>query len=184
MQDGSHEESDQVPKAKPSEEFYRRNLPHIQKPGRPIFVTFNTLHGFVLPESVRTQVLHHCLYEHGRKIHMHCAVVMPDHVHLLFTLLEDAEGTHYALEDIMKGIKSVSARAVNRELKRRGSLWQDESFDHLLRSDESVGAKSDYICNNPVRKGLVKDEGDYPWLWREWVEGARNESERFDGDHR
>ena len=25
----------------------------------------------------------------------------------------------------------------------------------------------EYICANPARAGLVRDEDDYPWLWRE-----------------
>jgi hypothetical protein len=61
---------------------------------------------------------------------------------------------------------------VNRALGRGGSLWQDESFDHLLRSDESLRQKAEYICQNPVRAGLVEREEDYPWLWREWLEGS------------
>ena len=32
-------------------------------------------------------------------------------------------------------------------------------------------AKLPYICENPVRKGLVDFVDDYPWFWREWVEG-------------
>jgi hypothetical protein len=71
----------------------------------------------------------------------------------------------------MSGIKGASAHSVNKVLLRRGRVWQDESFDHVLRSDEKVREKVEYICQNPVRKGLVAHEGDYPWLWREWQEG-------------
>jgi hypothetical protein len=59
-------------------------------------------------------------------------------------------------------------------LNRRGHVWQSESFDHVLRSDEGINSKVQYICENPVRKGLATDVGDYPWLWREWVEGDTN----------
>lgn len=138
----------------------------------------------MIPERLPTRVLYHCLYENGRKMTLHCAVVMPDHVHLILTLLEDEDGRSFPLEDIMKGIKSVSARAINRELGRKGSIWQDESFDHILRSDESVGAKSDYVCDNPVRRGLVKHVDDYPWLWREWIEGDKYRESGEDEDHR
>ncbi|MCC6699662.1 MAG: transposase [Candidatus Hydrogenedentes bacterium] len=159
------------PTAKPGKTFYRRNLPHMQKLRRPIFITFRTRPGLILPESTRTQVLNHCLHDHGHKLHMHCAVVMPDHVHLLLTLLEDSDGMPYSLEEIMSGIKGASSHTVNACLKRKGKLWQDESFDHVLRSDQSTHAKAQYICDNPIRKGLVSDLDDYPWLWREWVEG-------------
>jgi hypothetical protein len=40
----------------------------------------------------------------------------------------------------------------------------------ILRSclaiNDSLAEKVDYICQNPVRAGLVKVEGEYRWLWR------------------
>ena len=65
----------------------------------------------------------------------------------------------------------VSSHSVSKALRRAGPVWQKESFDHVLRSDEGLREKVDYICLNPVRKGLVRDADEYPWLWREWVEG-------------
>jgi len=103
---------------------------------------------------------------------MHGAVVMPDHVHLVFTPLRDDTGATFALSQIMNGIKGASAHAVNRVLGRRGHVWQSESFDHALRRTESVRNAAEYVPANPVRAGLVSIEDDYPWLWREWVEGA------------
>ena len=37
---------------------------------------------------------------------------------------------------------------------------------NVLRSNDSLAEKADYICQNPVRAGLVKAEDEYPWLWR------------------
>ena len=161
-----------VPRAKPALESYRRNLPHFQCPGTTLFVTFCTYRGWTLPESVRGVVLQHCLHDHGTKLCMHGAVVMPDHVHLILTPLADDEGSMYGLAEIIGAIKGASAHSVNRLLRRRGHVWQDESFDHVLRRDESQRAKVDYVCANPIRRGLAKSEDEYPWLWREWIEGA------------
>jgi len=160
------------PLAKPARGRYKRNLPHIQSEGKTYFVTFRTRKGRALPESVRGLVLQHCLRDHGTKLLVHAAVVMPDHVHLVYTPLQDSEGHTFSLEEIHNGIKGASAHSVNKALATRGHLWQDESFDHILRSHESARSKAEYICQNPVRKGLVADPDDYPWLWREWVEGA------------
>lgn len=104
---------------------------------------------------------------------MHGVVVMPDHVHMISTPSNDDKGNPFGLAEIMSGIKGASAHSINKALNRRGRVWQDESFDHILRSDESAYNKVMYICENPVRKGLVKEVDDYPWLWREWVEGER-----------
>jgi REP element-mobilizing transposase RayT len=162
------------PKAKPAKAEYVRNLPHLQLDGRTLFVTFCSKKRWIIPESLREQVLRHCLHDHGRKIHVHGVVVMPDHVHMVFTPLCDDEGGVYGLAEIMNGIKGASAHAINKLLGRKGSVWQDESFDHVLRRDESAREKVEYICLNPVRKGLVEDENDYSWLWREYIEGQND----------
>ncbi|MDD2901103.1 MAG: transposase [Syntrophales bacterium] len=160
-----------VPKAKPARFEYRRTLPHLQAEDKPLFVTFATYKRWQLPETVRSMVLKHCLHDHGIKLQVHGVVVMPDHVHMILTHLNDEDGNPFGLAEIMNGFKGASAHSINKALARRGPVWQDESFDHILRSDEQVGSKVDYICENPVRKGLVINEDDYPWLWREWGEG-------------
>jgi REP element-mobilizing transposase RayT len=151
--------------AKPAQPFYRRNLPHMQCDGCTIFVTFRAIRGLVLPESVRAPVLTHCLHDHGKKLAMQCAIVMPDHVHQIFTPLEDESGNPYGLAEIMQAIKGASAHTANKLLGRRGHVWQDESFDHVLRRDESLIARCEYLLLNPVRKKLVQRWQDYPWLW-------------------
>ena len=50
-------------------------------------------------------------------------------------------------------------------------MWELESFDRIMRSNENAYEKGEYICANPVRAGLVVREDDWPWLWREWIEG-------------
>lgn len=97
---------------------------------------------------------------------------MPDHVHILLTPGADEHGDVFGLAQIMNGIKGASAHAVNRAIARKGRVWQEESFDTMLRSDESIRQKAEYICANPVRAGLAHHEDEWPWLWREWVEGA------------
>lgn len=46
-----------------------------------------------------------------------------------------------------------------------GHVWQEESFDHCIRSDEYLNAKMAYVLSNPVRRGLAKKPRDYRWLW-------------------
>jgi REP element-mobilizing transposase RayT len=144
---------------------YRRRLPHYQKDECPLFVTFRTFASFHLPPEARNLALQHCLYDHGRRINLHATVIMPDHVHLLFTALREAEGWTFALPEIMKAIKGTSARSINKLLQRAGPVWQDESFDHVLRGDESLRETIEYIRQNPVRKGRVKTPEEYQWLW-------------------
>jgi REP element-mobilizing transposase RayT len=102
---------------------------------------------------------------------MRVAIVMLDHVDLIFTLRNDRADLPYSLAEVMKGIKGVSARRINQLIGRSGSLWLDEAFDHVIRNAECTQAKLEYTCNNPVRAGLVKSAEEYPWLWGVWVEG-------------
>jgi len=144
---------------------YRRRLPHYQRDERPLFVTFRTMTRRELSPEARTLALRHCLHDHGITVQLHVAVIMPDHVHLLFTALRDSDGWTFALPEILRAIKGASARSINRLAERTGPVWQDESFDHVLRGDESLRETVDYIRQNPVRKGLVQRPEDYPWLW-------------------
>jgi REP element-mobilizing transposase RayT len=145
---------------------YRRRLPHIQKDNRPIFITFTTDHRWRLPAEAREIVLECCLKENNRKFDLHTVVVMPDHAHLLLSPLRDVDRWNFSLPQIMHAIKGASARKINILLGRSGPVWQEEFFDHVLRSNNSLAEKVDYICQNPVRAGLVKAESEYPWLWR------------------
>ena len=48
--------------------------------------------------------------------------------------------------------------------KRTGvRLWQAGFFDHVLRSDESTERHVDYVLGNPVRAGLARTVGEYPF---------------------
>jgi ATP-dependent DNA helicase RecG len=144
---------------------YRRRLPHIQTEDRPYFVTFCTLDRWVLPESVRDAVLAHCLHDHGTKIEALAAIVMPDHVHLIFSPGRKADGSVCSLPEILQSLKGASSHTVNRLLGRKGSVWQEESFDRIVRTSESLNEKIDYVLSNPVRTGLVERPEQYPWQW-------------------
>ena len=59
----------------------------------------------------------------------------------------------------MKLIKGVSARNVNKLLDRSGPVWQEESFDHVLRSTESFAEKLEYIRQNPGAARFSEETG-------------------------
>jgi len=150
-------------------EFYRRNLPHLQKDFTPHFITFVTKFRWILPPSARDIVLSCCSHDYRKnyELYVAVAVVMPDHVHMIMAPLLDEEAHEiHSLNQIMRTIKSASAHLINRRLNRQGHVWPEESFDHVLRSSENLDAKVDYILRNPVRKGLVSHWQDYRWTWQ------------------
>ena len=92
---------------------------------------------------------------------------MPDHVHIIFTPLIDYDAREVcSLAEIMDAIKGASAHRINKAVGRRGRVWQAESFDHVVRCSEGLDAKIQYVLENPVRRGLVANSTEYPWLWR------------------
>lgn len=104
-------------------------------------VTFCRLSKQPFSEEECSLILKRCLQGNGSKFHLHAAVVMPEHVHLLLTPGEDANGWPCELHEIMRLIKGASARDVNRVNTQGGPVWQDESFDYVLRSEEYLQEK-------------------------------------------
>lgn len=92
-----------------------------------------------------------------------CWVVMPDHLHLLLQL--DAS----PLAAVINRLKSYSARTLNRAIGRSGRFWDHGFHDHALRREEAMVDVARYIVANPVRAGLVRRCGDYPYWDAVWV---------------
>lgn len=84
-------------------------------------------------------------------------VVMSNHVHILIW-------PKASLPEITKSIKGFSARKANRILSRTGEkFWQEESYDHAVRSEDGFHRIARYIERNPVKAGLVTSPKDWPW---------------------
>ena len=61
----------------------------------------------------------------------------------------------YSLAELIGAIKGASSHEINRKLGRSGNVWQEESFDHVLRRSEALDEKIVYMLDNPVRAGIV-----------------------------
>ncbi len=95
--------------------------------------------------------LHH--FE-GDRYELTDLVVMPNHVHLLVA---------FPSEDAMlvqcESWKHFTATRINRELERKDRFWQQDGFDHLVRSTEGFEYLRRYIADNPQRARLR--DGEY-----------------------
>lgn len=137
----------------------RRHLPHWTLADSTDFVTFRLLRGELTPTERRT-VRDHITAGHGRYYDLAAAVVMPDHVHLLL-----APHAGYELSRVMKGIKGVSAKRLNEARGTSGPVWQDESWDRIVRDAAEFDEKLAYMLNNPVKAGLFEDGMRYGGWW-------------------
>ncbi len=80
------------------------------------------------------------------------AVVMPNHVHFLVAFPNDESFLKQCTE-----WKRFTARTINRQLGTEGKFWQQDQFDHLVRSPEQFEHYRRYIANNPTKAKLPSD---------------------------
>ena len=168
---------------------FRGYLPHLYKDGCTYFVTFclvdvvedrrlarQTLErkedpteiaesyeprpfagSCVLREQVSARIVEDALlYFQGERYALSSWCVMPNHVHVVMT-------PHHShpLQRILHSWKSFTAHEINRQNGSSGPVWQEESFDHAVRDQDSLQRFITYTEMNPVSAGLV----DQPELW-------------------
>jgi REP element-mobilizing transposase RayT len=104
--------------------------------------------------DVRGEVEKCLLHFDDARYDMDAFVVMPNHVH---ALLMPREG--FALFDLLKGMKGVSARNCNRRLGRTGEeFWMEDAYNRIVRDAEELWAFREYIERNPVKAKLRTNE--------------------------
>lgn len=81
----------------------------------------------------------------GERVEHQAWVIMPNHVHLLFKPIAP-------IEKLVQAWKSVSAKRIG-----KGSIWQPNYRDTLIRNREHFANAVRYIRRNPV-KAKLKDE--------------------------
>ena len=80
-------------------------------------------------------------------------VIMPNHVHVLCAFAHDD-----AMLKQCESWKHYTARRINQRLGVAGRFWQQDGFDHLIRSVEEFEAKRRYIGDNPRKANLGPTE--------------------------
>jgi REP element-mobilizing transposase RayT len=104
----------------------------------------------------------------GERYRLIAYCIMSNHVHLTIdTAGYDIEPTHngvmalYPLAETLKRLKGRTARYCNQALKRTGTFWHPESYDHVIRDQQEYERIVWYILSNPVKAGLVEK-------WEDW----------------
>jgi len=127
-------------------------------------------------------------YRNGKSYDLLAFTIMPNHVHMVFSLLPKddnsvgrlAESTRkvtihrqfgrdsvpsYRVTQILESLKKYSALRANRLLARTGAFWQQESYDHVIRNGEELERIIWYVLNNPVKAGFVDSWEKWPWTF-------------------
>jgi REP element-mobilizing transposase RayT len=171
--------------------YYERNLPHWHPEGAAIFLTWR-LHGTYahlrpdptsanpgrvfaaadrqldravsgpkwLREPAIAQSLVDALRFGEQQLRLYSLIafcVMPNHVHAVVQ-------PRVPVYRITKSIKGFTARRANVLLGRTGEpFWQDETYDHWIRTDSELQRVIRYTERNPVVAGLVESPEQWPW---------------------
>ncbi len=83
----------------------------------------------------------------------HAWVIMPNHVHALFSL-----APRWKLESILHQWKGSCARAINGQVQRAGTIWMKDYFDRMIRDAAHFWRCARYIRRNPAKAKLRPGE--------------------------
>ena len=138
--------------------IYRRHLPHWRLSGAVYFVTWRLAkHQRGLSPEERTVVVDVIKHFETHRYGLTAYVVMDDHVHVMVMPQEGFE-----LHAIVHSWKSFSAKRLTKNWGRTPPVWQREYFDRIMRDDEELMQKAQYIVGNPWKRWPSIEE--YSWI--------------------
>jgi len=106
---------------------------------------------------------------------LRCLTVMPDHVHLFFTL-----GDRLTLSQAIARFKTKTQNLV----RLRGADWQDNFYDHRIREVDAVESVVRYIYLNSYQAGLIHQNENWSYFycsdedWK-WFQGRTDSGQPF-----
>jgi putative transposase len=90
----------------------------------------------------------------------HAWVVLPDHLHCVWTLSPDDDGftNRWRLikQRFSKGLPNGEWRSSVRIARGERGIWQRRFWEHAIRDDADYAAPVDYCHINPVKHGFVQ----------------------------
>ena len=144
---------------------YRR----LRVPGGTYFFTVNLLdrnsallteHIGALRDAIRIARKKH-------PFHIDAWVVLPDHMHCIWTLPEN--DTDYSTRwknikrEFSNSLPKTEAVSTSRAARGERGIWQRRFWEHAIRDDGDYAAHIDYIHINPFKHGLVQHVSDWPY---------------------
>ncbi|GAB6141536.1 transposase [Methylosoma difficile] len=150
-------------------------------PGGSYFFTVVTeRRAAILANDVARDCLRHAIRHCQQQLpfRVDALVMMPDHVHSIWTLPADSCDyskrwgiikKHFTQSWLVLGGAEQAVTASNLLHRRRG-VWQRRFWEHALRDERDYQNHFDYLHFNPVKHGLVKRVQDWPYSsFHRWV---------------
>ena len=119
----------------------------------------------VLKQQALRQLVTDALQEFdGKRYELGAYVAMPNHVH---AILRPFDKAGHSLESVLQGRKRWTSRQINKALNQTGPLWQQESYDRIIRDPEHLWKCIQYSGANPQMAGITEDQSTR-WIRPEW----------------
>ncbi|SHM20457.1 REP-associated tyrosine transposase [Phytopseudomonas punonensis] len=114
----------------------------------------------LLRETVRATRARH-------PFHIDAWVVLPDHMHCLWTLppgdANFASRWKIIKFAFAKRLPITETRTANQQRRRERGIWQRRYWEHLIRDERDYQQHFDYIHINPLKHGYVEHLEDWPY---------------------
>jgi len=97
--------------------------------------------------------------------------LLPDHLHCIWTL-PAGDGDFSTRWNLIKRRTSKALKDTyfdagfmneSKSARRELTFWQRRYWEHMIRDDRDFEKHADYIHYNPVKHGLVKSPGEWPY---------------------
>lgn len=128
--------------------------------------TYHKVHYFNAPE--RLQLLHDLLLQLAKDYHweLQAWAILANHYHFIARSPEDPKN----LSSFISQLHVSTAKYVNEldKIPSRRVWWQ--YWDSKITYQYSYLARLNYVNQNPVKHGLVKDAKLYPWCSAAWFQ--------------
>ena len=100
-----------------------------------------------------------CLYHYKKKygFELFAFCLMTNHVHLLIRVCDKS------ISKIMQSIAVGYSRWYNFKYRSSGHVWQGRFSASVVGDNEYLLTAMQYIEENPIRAGMVRDVGSYPF---------------------
>ena len=144
---------------------YRRN----RVTGGTYFFTVNTLERkkSLLVDHIEElrQAIRHT--KRKKPFHIDAWVILPDHMHCIWTLPSDDSDYSGRWREIKKAFsKSIPKTEYLSDTRLRRNergIWQHRFWEHTIRDELDYQQHMDYIHYNPVKHGLVDSVQQWPY---------------------
>ena len=126
---------------------------------RPLFDKENSIS--ILREAHRRE-------QQRRPFIIAAAVILPDHIHSLWTLPENDADYSSRWREIKKYVSKELGHSKN--TRGESNVWQRRFWEHQIRDEQDWNTHMDYIHYNPVKHGYAEKPVDWKWSsFSRWV---------------